>query len=551
MTRLELFRIKSMWGNYAFDYACSMARGLSGGLISIWDPNMFSKNSIWCDDSFIIIKRNWKNVVGDCFMVNIYGPQDHVSKLALWNRLTDFMHHHNGSYIMFGDMNAVRNAQERFGTTLNSIEADHFNSFIDSTGLVDLPIGGRSFTWMNKAGTKLSKLDRFLISEDVTIRLPDVRITALDRIDGDPLMAFDNDHRLILLQEIEKIDKFASMDIIQKAHVKWDIEGDENSKFFHGLINQKRRNQMINEIMVEGNWITNPCLIKDAFLQFYKRKFQAQDSQVTPEKLRSRWDCGSSNSSGPMVTPFAFVKEVLGALFRRIYLILLILILCLLYVMPNGANSSFSPYPNRQGDTSLSPFLFNLGYGGLYIALRKAGRNDWNANVRIIIIRVLHVFYLASGLKINIHKSNIYGIGVNKDEVLSMASNAGCMAGDVPFNYLGLPIGSNMKSIASWKTLVDRFHMRLSSWKANLLSIGGRLTLIIVRAWSSKLIMVKKEVSIQMVVASRAFGAKHVGTSIFFTRKIEAPHMHKAHKKRRALRFRALSLGTPRKGDGF
>ncbi|GJU81651.1 RNA-directed DNA polymerase, eukaryota, reverse transcriptase zinc-binding domain protein [Tanacetum coccineum] len=152
MTRLELFRIKSMWGNYAFDYACSMARGLSGGLISIWDPNMFSKNSIWCDDSFIIIKGNWKNVVGDCFMVNIYGPQDHVSKLALWNRLTDFMHHHNGSYIMFGDMNAVRNAQERFGTTLNSIEADHFNSFIDSTGLVDLPIGGRSFTWMNKAG---------------------------------------------------------------------------------------------------------------------------------------------------------------------------------------------------------------------------------------------------------------------------------------------------------------------------------------------------------------------------------------------------------------
>ncbi|GKE27417.1 putative RNA-directed DNA polymerase, eukaryota, reverse transcriptase zinc-binding domain protein [Tanacetum coccineum] len=103
---------------------------------------------------------------------------------------------------------------------------------------------------------------------------------------------------------------------------------------------------------------------------------------------------------------------------------------------------------------------------------------DWNAKDMDNIIRVLHVFYLASGLKINIHKSNIYGIGVNKDEVLSMASNAGCIAGDIPFNYLGLPIGSNMKSIASWKTLVDCFHMRLSSWKANLLSIGGRLTLI-------------------------------------------------------------------------
>ncbi|GJX17860.1 zinc finger, CCHC-type containing protein [Tanacetum coccineum] len=140
MTRLELFRIKSMWGNYAFDYACSMARGLSGGLISIWDPNMFSKNSIWCDDSFIIIKGNWKNVVGDCFMVNIYGPQDHVSKLALWNRLTDFMHHHNGSYIMFGDMNAVRNAQERFG----SISFINFLGLPIASNLYSLLLAGKT-----------------------------------------------------------------------------------------------------------------------------------------------------------------------------------------------------------------------------------------------------------------------------------------------------------------------------------------------------------------------------------------------------------------------
>ncbi|GJU96537.1 putative RNA-directed DNA polymerase, eukaryota, reverse transcriptase zinc-binding domain protein [Tanacetum coccineum] len=103
---------------------------------------------------------------------------------------------------------------------------------------------------------------------------------------------------------------------------------------------------------------------------------------------------------------------------------------------------------------------------------------SWNARDLENIIRVLHVFYLASGLKINIHKSNIYGIGVNEDEVYNMASNAGCIAGNIPFNYLGLLIGSNMKSIASWKMLIDRFRSRLSTWKASLLSIGGRLTLI-------------------------------------------------------------------------
>ncbi|PWA84232.1 hypothetical protein CTI12_AA161030 [Artemisia annua] len=56
MTRLELFRIKNMWGNYVFDYACSLSRGRSGGLISIWDPNVFAKDRIWCDDRYIIVK---------------------------------------------------------------------------------------------------------------------------------------------------------------------------------------------------------------------------------------------------------------------------------------------------------------------------------------------------------------------------------------------------------------------------------------------------------------------------------------------------------------
>ena len=46
------------------------------------------------------------------------------------------------------------------------------------------------------------------------------------------------------------------------------------------------------------------------------------------------------------------------------------------------------------------------------------------------------------------------------------------------FSYLGLPIGSNMSRIANWQFLIDRFKARMSSWKANLLSIGGRLTLI-------------------------------------------------------------------------
>ena len=50
--------------------------------------------------------------------------------------------------------------------------------------------------------------------------------------------------------------------------------------FFHGMINHKRRSQAITGIMHDVTWISDPSLTKDAFLNFYKDKFQAHDSQV-------------------------------------------------------------------------------------------------------------------------------------------------------------------------------------------------------------------------------------------------------------------------------
>ncbi|GJW21648.1 RNA-directed DNA polymerase, eukaryota, reverse transcriptase zinc-binding domain protein [Tanacetum coccineum] len=146
MTCLENFHLKSMWGNYNFDFAYSMARGRSRGLISMWDPNSFIKDDIWCDDAFIIVKGNWRNTVGDCYIINIYGPQDSLAKAILWNRIGDFMHQHVGKYIIFKDMNVVRNENERSGSLFSRQDADNFNSFIENSSLIDLSLSGRLFT---------------------------------------------------------------------------------------------------------------------------------------------------------------------------------------------------------------------------------------------------------------------------------------------------------------------------------------------------------------------------------------------------------------------
>ncbi|GJV97932.1 hypothetical protein Tco_1549509 [Tanacetum coccineum] len=93
-------------------------------------------------------------------------------------------------------------------------------------------------------------------------------------------------------------------------------------------------------------------------------------------------------------------------------------------------------------------------------------------------IGVLDKFYQISGLKINIQKSNVYGFGVSEEEIEAMSRLIGCSPGILPFTYLGIPIGSSMNYTVNWQKVIDKFKARLSTWKANLLSIGGRLTLI-------------------------------------------------------------------------
>ncbi|GKE35949.1 RNA-directed DNA polymerase, eukaryota, reverse transcriptase zinc-binding domain protein, partial [Tanacetum coccineum] len=412
MIRLELFRLKTMWGNFNFDYACSMSRGRSGGLISMWDPNTFSKEEIWCDDSFIIVKGRWKNAVGICFMINVYGPQDPHTKSALWNKLADFMHNHNGKFILFGDLNVVRNEQERFGSSL-----------------IDLPIGGCYYTWMNKAGTKLSKLDRFLISDDILEAIPDIRITAIDRLCPNGFsFAFVKKYWDLLKKDIfEFVDSFlASGMMMQGVNSSFFTLIPKISKVIDKIVSKEQSAFIAGRQILDG-----PLILSEVIDWFKKIKKKMLIFTVDLEK--------AFDSVSWKYLDFVILSLGFGSKWRS--WIRACLQSSRAYILINGSpTSEFSiKHGLRQGDP-LSLFLFILAMEGLHYAMSNAVSSglihgikigssditlshivyagdviittDWNFGDLDNIIRVLYVFYLALGLKTNIHKSNIFGIGV-------------------------------------------------------------------------------------------------------------------------------------------
>ncbi|GJT47678.1 RNA-directed DNA polymerase, eukaryota [Tanacetum coccineum] len=110
------------------------------------------------------------------------------------------------------------------------------------------------------------------------------------------------------------------------------MDGGENSKYYHGILNKKRNQLTIRGVLADGIWIDEPSLVKQEFLAHLKTRFDKPNEsrirlnmhfpnilssdqrdeleiEVSKEEIkRAVWDCGIDKSPGPDGFTFGFYR---------------------------------------------------------------------------------------------------------------------------------------------------------------------------------------------------------------------------------------------------
>ncbi|XP_073353560.1 uncharacterized protein [Aegilops tauschii subsp. strangulata] len=90
---------------------------------------------------------------------------------------------------------------------------------------------------------------------------------------------------------------------------------------------------------------------------------------------------------------------------------------------------------------------------------------------------MLLTFQQSTGLKVNFAKSSMIPLNMTDEEAARLAAILGCKVGQLPFTYLGLPLGTTRPRIIDLMPLVDSPERRLTA-SSSMLNQGSRLQLL-------------------------------------------------------------------------
>lgn len=133
--------------------------------------------------------------------------------------------------------------------------------------------------------------------------------------------------------EFLEVEKLHSPSLKQKSQLRWSADGDENSRFFHGMIRGRLKKNSINGLNFNGSWIKYPTAVKKEIMNFFVKQFN-ETEVVRPDFISSNfktilprqvadlerpffedeikqavWSCEGSKALGPDGITISFVKK--------------------------------------------------------------------------------------------------------------------------------------------------------------------------------------------------------------------------------------------------
>lgn len=198
----------------------SSAAGASGGIGTIWDKNKWKlkdhrQNRWW-------IRSDIQNIATteEYTIYNVYAPPHFREKTACWESITsDLMTAQGRNVFLGGDLNLIRNAEEKMGGNfLADPSRDALENIIQVHNLVDIPPQNGRFTWSNKRSGKNNikeRLDRILVQERIVANFPSIQSSIIQ--------GYISDHKPVAL----KLDKGKNMGLLPfKYNRAWDSNED-------------------------------------------------------------------------------------------------------------------------------------------------------------------------------------------------------------------------------------------------------------------------------------------------------------------------------------
>ncbi|XP_059285826.1 uncharacterized protein LOC132039345 [Lycium ferocissimum] len=208
---------------------------------------------------------------------------DEQLRETLWDDLRLIANNSNFPWMVVGDFNCILAPEEKRGEEPDFLDIVKDVCAIEAIGT---PM------WMfhlklKNACKKLSEWSRNTLGNIFeTTKKMEARITQLEemciRDNSEKNRMTYNNANALLIQHVKKEEAFWR----QKAGLKWITDGDANTKFFHSVINTKRRKIHMNKIKKENDtWIEGEDNIASEAVKFFEDQFTFQDVDDGPAVL--------------------------------------------------------------------------------------------------------------------------------------------------------------------------------------------------------------------------------------------------------------------------